>query len=71
MMDADILVKLKKFISSPHDGCLYFGQIKRNSYLLHIMDANILVKLKKFISSPHDGYRYFSNHKIMCQYALH
>ena len=35
MMDADILVKIKKVISSPHDGCRYFGKSKESSKLCH------------------------------------
>ena len=30
MMDADILVKVKKVISSSHDGCRYFGKSKES-----------------------------------------
>ena len=33
MMDADILVKGKKVISSPHDGCRYFRKVCHFLYL--------------------------------------
>ena len=33
IMDADILVKVKKVISSPHDGCRYFSKLCHFLYL--------------------------------------